>query len=40
MNLRVTILATLHVFQGAEKRLGNLSDPMCVALVNKELGDL
>jgi hypothetical protein len=32
---RVTVLATLHVTQGAEKRLGNVHDPMYVALLNK-----
>jgi hypothetical protein len=32
---RVTVLATLHVIQGAEKRLGNVHDPMYVALLNK-----
>jgi len=32
---RVTVLATLHVVQGAEKRLGNVHDPMYVALLNK-----
>jgi|HubBroStandDraft_6_1064221.scaffolds.fasta_scaffold654416_1 hypothetical protein len=32
---RVTVLATLHVIQGAEKRVGNLHDPMYVALLNK-----
>ena len=32
---RVTVLATLHVFQGAEKRPGNDHDPMYVALLNK-----
>jgi hypothetical protein len=35
MNPRVTVLATLHVVQGAEKRLGNVHDPMYVALLNK-----
>jgi hypothetical protein len=35
MNPRVTVLATLHVIQGAEKRLGNLRDPAYVALLNK-----
>ena len=35
MNPRVTVLATLHVIQGAEKRLGNVYDPMYVALLNK-----
>ena len=35
MNSRVTVLATLHVVQGAEKRLGNVHDPMYVALLNK-----
>lgn len=34
---RVTVLATLHVIQGAEKRLGNVQDPMYVALLNKLL---
>ena len=32
---RVTVLATLHVIQGAEKRLGNVHDPMYIALLNK-----
>jgi hypothetical protein len=32
---RVTVLATLHVLQGAEKRVGNLHDPIYVALLNK-----
>jgi hypothetical protein len=32
---RVTVLATLHVVQGAEKRAGNVRDPMYVALLNK-----
>lgn len=35
MNPRVTVLATLHVVQGAEKRLGNVDDPMYVSLLNK-----
>ncbi|HEV2522639.1 MAG TPA: hypothetical protein VGT24_09700 [Candidatus Acidoferrales bacterium] len=35
MNPRVTVLATLHVVQGAEKRVGNVHDPMYVALLNK-----
>lgn len=35
MNPRITVLATLHVVQGAEKRLGNAHDPMYVALLNK-----
>jgi len=35
MNSRVTVLATLHVVQGAEKRVGNVADPMYVALLNK-----
>jgi hypothetical protein len=34
---RVTVLATLHVIQGAEKRVGNVNDPMYVALLNKLL---
>lgn len=34
---RVTVLATLHVIQGAEKRVGNVHDPMYVALLNKLL---
>jgi hypothetical protein len=34
---RVTVLATLHVTQGAEKRLGNVHDPMYAALLNKLL---
>jgi hypothetical protein len=32
---RVTVLATLHVVQGAEKRIGNVHDPMYVALLKK-----
>lgn len=32
---RVTVLGTLHVVQGAEKRLGNVHDPAYVALLNK-----
>lgn len=35
MNPRVTVLATLHVVQGAEKRIGNVHDPMYVALLEK-----
>jgi len=35
MNPRVTVLATLHVVQGAERRIGNVHDPMYVALLNK-----
>jgi hypothetical protein len=35
MNPRVTVLATLHVVQGAEKRVGNAHDPMYVALLSK-----
>ena len=35
MNPRVTVLATLHVVQGAEKRAGNVHDPAYVALLNK-----
>jgi hypothetical protein len=35
MNPRVTVLATLHVLQGAEKRVGNVHDPMYVALLNQ-----
>src|ERR1700722_2314823 len=31
----VTVLATLHVVQGAEKRFGNVHDPMYVALLEK-----
>src|ERR1700722_13450675 len=31
----VTVLATLNVVQGAEKRIGNVHDPMYVALLNK-----
>src|ERR1700720_2097355 len=34
---RVTVLATLHIIQGAEKRAGNVHDPMYVALLNKLL---
>jgi len=39
MNLipHVTVLATLHVIQGAEKRVGNVHDPVYVALLNKLL---
>lgn len=33
MNPRITVLATLHVLQGAEKRHGNLHDPMYVTLL-------
>jgi hypothetical protein len=33
MNPRVTILATLHALQGAEKRHGNLHDPMYLTLL-------
>jgi hypothetical protein len=32
---RVTVLATLHVVQGAEKRVGNVHDPMYVTLLEK-----
>ena len=32
---RVTVLATLHVVQGAEKRVGNVHDPMYVDLLDK-----
>src|SRR5580765_382909 len=35
MNPRVTVLATLHVVQGAEKRVGNVLDPVYVALLEK-----
>jgi hypothetical protein len=35
MSARVTVLATLHVTQGAEKRHGNVHDPMYVALLHK-----
>jgi hypothetical protein len=35
MNPRVTVLATLHVLQGAEKRVGNVHDPMYVILLEK-----
>jgi hypothetical protein len=35
MSPRVTVLATLHLIQGAEKRLGNVHDPAYVALLNK-----
>lgn len=35
MNPRVTVLATLHILQGAEKRVGNVHDPIYVALLNK-----
>jgi hypothetical protein len=37
MNPRVTVLATLHVIQGAEKRHGNVHDPMYVGLLNQLL---
>jgi len=37
MTQRVTVLATLHVIQGAEKRLGNVHDPTYVALLDKLL---
>jgi len=32
---RVTVLATLHVIQGAERRVGNLHDPIYAALLSK-----
>jgi hypothetical protein len=32
---RVTVLGTLHTMQGAEKRLGNMHDPMYVTLLNR-----
>jgi len=35
MHPRVTVLGTLHVIQGAEKRLGNQHDPMYVELLDK-----
>lgn len=35
MHPRVTVLATLHIIQGAEKRLGNVYDPVYVALLDK-----
>jgi hypothetical protein len=35
MNPRITVLATLHVVQGAEKRIGNVHDPMYVELLHK-----
>jgi hypothetical protein len=35
MNPRVTVLATLHLIQGAEKRVGNVQDPMYLELLNK-----
>lgn len=35
MNPRLTVLATLHAIQGAEKRIGNLNDPTYVELLNK-----
>jgi hypothetical protein len=35
MTPRVTVLATLHVVQGAEKRFGNVHDPMYVGLLEK-----
>jgi hypothetical protein len=34
---RVTVLGTIHMVQGAEKRAGNLHDPMYVALLQKLL---
>jgi hypothetical protein len=34
---RVTVLSTLHIVQGAEKRVGNVHDPMYIALLNKLL---
>ena len=37
MSPRVTVLSTLHALQGAEKRVGNLHDPIYVALLNKLL---
>jgi hypothetical protein len=37
LNPRVTVLATLHVIQGAEKRVGNMHDSMYVALLNQLL---
>jgi hypothetical protein len=33
MNPRITVLATLHALQGAEKRHGNLHDPMYLTLL-------
>jgi len=38
MNPRVTVLATLHILQGAEKRVGNVHDPMYLALLHKLMG--
>ncbi len=35
MNRRVTILATLHELQGAERRDGNVHDPMYKALLDQ-----
>jgi hypothetical protein len=35
MSPRVTVLATLHVVQGAEKRHGNVYDPMYESLLDK-----
>jgi hypothetical protein len=35
MTPRVTVLATLHAIQGAEKRHGNMRDPMYLELLNK-----
>jgi hypothetical protein len=32
---RVTVLATLHIFQGAEKRLGNVHEPVYIELLHK-----
>ena len=34
---RVTVLGTIHMVQGAEKRAGNHHDPMYLALLNKLL---
>lgn len=39
MTARVTVLATLHVVQGAEKRVGNVHDPMYVGLLEKLMRD-
>jgi hypothetical protein len=35
MTPRVTVLATLHAIQGAEKRAGNVHDPTYLELLNK-----
>jgi len=35
VNPRVTVLATVHAIQGAERRHGNMHDPMYLALLEK-----